>query len=230
MKFLSPVIALIGACAAGILSAQTTLESVPENLSDPKINAAQIDQRPVLPMSSTITLASTSAQISTELFETALAGNSALTVKKPPAVLGATTSGELETTPATPSPSPVVKTQSTITTPTTKSEPLPPSYWDAAFEQYGNQYSVDPELLKYIAKCESTFRQEAVNGPYGGMYQYLASTWSATRTAMGEDPNPDLRFNGEEAIKTTAWKIAHGGIRAWPSCSKRAVAALSTQS
>jgi soluble lytic murein transglycosylase-like protein len=88
---------------------------------------------------------------------------------------------------------------------TTSEKPaLPASEWDAVFEQYAAQYGVDARKLKVIAKCESTYRQDAVNGPYGGMYQYLASTWSATRNAMGEDPNPELRFNGEEAIKTTA--------------------------
>jgi soluble lytic murein transglycosylase-like protein len=97
---------------------------------------------------------------------------------------------------------------------------LPPSEWDGLFVQYATLYGVEARKLKVIAKCESTYRQDAVNGPYGGMYQYLASTWSSTRTAMGADPNPELRFNGEEAIKTTAWKIAHGGIGAWPHCGK----------
>jgi hypothetical protein len=35
---------------------------------------------------------------------------------------------------------------------------------------------------------------------------------------MGLDSNPDLRFNADESIKTAAFKIAHGGIGAWPNC------------
>lgn len=53
---------------------------------------------------------------------------------------------------------------------------------------------------------------------YVGMYQFAAQTWQSTRTAMGLDPNPELRMNAEESIKTAAYKIANGGIQAWPNC------------
>lgn len=91
---------------------------------------------------------------------------------------------------------------------------------DEHFTKYAAVFNVNKETLVRIARCESGFRAEATNGPYLGMFQYLDSTWSATRTAMGENPDPALRANAEEAIKTTAWKIAHGGIGAWPVCGK----------
>lgn len=99
-----------------------------------------------------------------------------------------------------------------------------PEQLEAWFSQYGAQFGVDPLILREIARCESGFNAASATPKYGGMYQYLSSTWQSTRSAMGADPNPDLRFNGEEAIKTTAWKIAAGGINSWPECSKRALA------
>lgn len=100
---------------------------------------------------------------------------------------------------------------------------MAPHELDGLFEKYGAQYGVDPQKLKVIAKCESGFNAgvQSKNGLYGGMYQYLASTWSGTRKQMGENPDPALRFNAEEAIKTTAWKISKGGIGAWPVCGKK---------
>ena len=133
----------------------------------------------------------------------------------------------------TPTPKPVVKPVVTATpppqpsatpTPVVPATPaLAPHELDALFQKYGAEYGVSWEKLKVIAKCESGFRANAIGGggKYGGMYQYLASTWSSTRNAMGLDPNPDLRFNAEEAIRTTAWKIAQGGTGPWPVCGKK---------
>lgn len=95
----------------------------------------------------------------------------------------------------------------------------PESQYDAWFNQYGSQFGVEPELLKKIAYCESHYNPGAQNGPYGGMYQYLDSTWQATRNLMGLDPDPDLRFDAEQSIMTSAFKIKAGGIRAWPVCA-----------
>ena len=92
--------------------------------------------------------------------------------------------------------------------------------FDEHFTKYAAAFNVNKETLVRIARCESGFREGATNGPYLGMFQYLDSTWSSTRTAMGENPDPSLRANAEEAIKTTAWKIAHGGIGSWPTCGR----------
>lgn len=100
-------------------------------------------------------------------------------------------------------------------------EELMPLELEGLFDKYCAEYKLDKELLKRIAYCESTFNSQAVNGPYAGMYQFLASTWISNRKAMGLDPNPDLRFNAEESIKTTAYKISRDGTGAWPVCGKK---------
>jgi soluble lytic murein transglycosylase-like protein len=91
----------------------------------------------------------------------------------------------------------------------------------AEMEKFGKEYGIDPRKLQRMAKCESTFNPKAVNSIYGGLYQFSPATWKSTRKSMGLDADPNLRFDPEEAIKTTAFKIAHGGIRAWPVCGKK---------
>ena len=107
-----------------------------------------------------------------------------------------------------------------------KAVALEPSALDGLFDKYGQEYGVSASVLKHIAKCESGLRPEALssNGLYGGLFQFVASTWSSNRTAMGLDPDPSLRFNAEEAIRTAAFKISRGGIGAWPVCGKKATA------
>jgi hypothetical protein len=85
-------------------------------------------------------------------------------------------------------------------------------------EKYANQYAVDKDMMINIAKCESGFRGNAVNGPYAGIYQFMTSTWVSNRRAMGLDSNPNLRFNLEESIKTAAFKMSRDGFGAWPVC------------
>lgn len=91
---------------------------------------------------------------------------------------------------------------------------------DSLFSKYSGEYSVDIELLKKIAKCESGFNPNSNNsGLYLGMFQFSSSTWIANRTRMGMDTNPDLRTNAEEAIRTAAFLISRGGRNAWPNCN-----------
>jgi hypothetical protein len=91
---------------------------------------------------------------------------------------------------------------------------------DALFTKYGQHYGVDSHVLKKIAFCESTYNPGSVNHVYAGLFQFLASTWSATRREMALDPDPALRFAAEEAIKTAAFKISREGTWAWPVCGK----------
>ena len=87
------------------------------------------------------------------------------------------------------------------------------------FSKYSNEYHVDENELKKIAQCESGFNTNSNNsGLYLGMFQFASSSWSSVRTSMGLDPNPGLRTNAEEAIKTAAYMLAHGGQNAWPNC------------
>lgn len=125
----------------------------------------------------------------------------------------------------------VITEVSSITSykPTPAPIPTPTEDINSLIQKYADQYGVDANIMKIIANCESGFRQEAVNGNFGGMYQFLASTWSSNRKAMGLDPNPNLRFNGEEAIKTAAFKMGRDGYGAWPSCSQKAFTLLAQQ-
>lgn len=88
------------------------------------------------------------------------------------------------------------------------------------FAKYSHEYAVDKQILERVAWCESSFNPEAVNGPYGGLYQFITSTWISSRQAMGLDINPALRFNPEEAIRTASYKISRDGLGAWPVCSR----------
>lgn len=92
---------------------------------------------------------------------------------------------------------------------------------DAWIVQYAAEYGVLAETLRYMAKCESTFNPGAVNGPYAGIYQYSASSWASNRKAMGEDPNPALRYDAQAAIKTTAFVVSTRGGGMWPNCMPR---------
>lgn len=85
-------------------------------------------------------------------------------------------------------------------------------------ERFGSQYGVDPNVLRYIALCESEFRPGARNGPYYGLYQFGAVTWSNFRKQMHEDPSPDLRTNAEEAVQTAAYALSLGKRGIWPNC------------
>jgi hypothetical protein len=95
---------------------------------------------------------------------------------------------------------------------------IAPSEVDSLINKYASDYAVDPNLMKKIARCESHFNPNAANGQYKGMYQYGNSTWVSTRKQMGLDTDIDLRYNAEEAIKTTAFKISRGGKMAWKDC------------
>lgn len=113
-----------------------------------------------------------------------------------------------------------IPTQAPVPTqvPTEAPAPVHAGDLESLFDKYSSEFNVDKEDMKRIAKCESGFNPEADTGLYAGMYQFHADTWASTRNAMGLDPNPDLRKNAEESIRTAAFKIAHGGRSAWPNC------------
>jgi hypothetical protein len=116
---------------------------------------------------------------------------------------------------ATPTPTPIPTATPTPTPPPVVTAPVD---LDELFSRYSGQFSVDKDQLKRIAQCEAGFNNNSVNGDYVGMFQFATSSWSVIRGRMNADPNPDLRRNPDEAIKTAAFHIAEGGIGAWPSC------------
>ncbi|MGH9857490.1 MAG: transglycosylase family protein, partial [Acidobacteriota bacterium] len=89
---------------------------------------------------------------------------------------------------------------------------------ESLFDKYSSEFNIDKEDLKRIAQCESGFNSASDTGVYAGMFQFHANTWTSTRNAMGLDANPELRKNAEEAIRTAAYKVSHGGRGAWPNC------------
>jgi hypothetical protein len=101
--------------------------------------------------------------------------------------------------------------------------PEPPAYIADLFKLYAGQFNLEVGKLQRIANCESHYHPDSISasGAYVGMFQFSASTWTSTRQAMSLDPNPELRLNAEEAIRTAAWKISHGGLGAWPVCGLR---------
>lgn len=120
----------------------------------------------------------------------------------------------------TPTPTPIPPTATPTPTPVPTRVPASPAEIDDYFKRFAQEYGIDEELLRKIAICESGYNTQSVNGAYGGMYQFHTQSWQSTRMAMGADPNPDLRFNPEEAIRTAAYKISINGAAAWPACSE----------
>jgi soluble lytic murein transglycosylase-like protein len=142
-----------------------------------------------------------------------------------PQVLAASTQAT-ETTEITPEPTtaPIV-VPSAIPTPTATPIPQPTiavaTDLETLFSEYSNTYHVAEDLLKHIAGCESGFNATSNNsGMYLGMFQFSAGTWASNRNRMGLDPNPDLRTNPEEAIRTAAYVISVQGTGPWPVCGK----------
>lgn len=116
----------------------------------------------------------------------------------------------------TPTPSP---SATPIKTPTPTPRPLFTSEQINGFiDRFGAQYGVDPNVLRYIALCESGFNQFAYNAGYAGLFQFGPATWKGLRAEIGEDTNADLRFNAEEAAQTAAFALSKGKAGIWPNC------------
>jgi hypothetical protein len=86
-------------------------------------------------------------------------------------------------------------------------------------ESFAGQYAVSPHILRHIATCESGFNPSAIQGKYVGLFQFAANTWKNYRLKIGEDPDPDLRFNAEEAVQTAAFALSRGNTGIWPNCA-----------
>jgi len=106
----------------------------------------------------------------------------------------------------TPTPTPILQ-------PSVSSEQI-----NGFIEKFAGQYGVDPSVLRSIAVCESGFNPLATNLVYAGLYQFTPTAWIKYRELLGEDTNPDLRFNAEEAVQTAAFVLSLGQTFIWPSC------------
>lgn len=117
----------------------------------------------------------------------------------------------------TPSPEP---TPTETPTPTPIPQPTFSSQQINEFiDRFAGQYNVDPHLLRHIAICESGFRPNAVSpAGYVGLYQFGPITWRNIRKEMGEDTDPALRANAEEAVQTAAYNLHINNAGIWPNC------------
>ncbi len=122
----------------------------------------------------------------------------------------------------TPSPTPRPPTPTSRPTPTPSLTPYPATGIDIDrwFDQYSKQQSVNQELLKRIARCESGFNAQSRNGIYGGLFQFSESSWQGMRQTMNLSTDTSLRFQPEEAIKTAAFALATHGPSLWANCAK----------
>ena len=148
-----------------------------------------------------------------------------------PQVLGEkVAAAEPTETPETPSPTPKpTETPSPTPLPTKRPTPKPtetpvpqPHFTSEQIygfiERFAGQYGASPDELRYIARCESGFNAFAYNAGYLGLYQFGPTTWKTYRTGLGEDPDPALRANAEEAVQTAAYALSLGKRHIWPNC------------
>lgn len=130
----------------------------------------------------------------------------------------AVASGEGRAVTVTPSSTPTPR-PTRIPTPTPKPQPQFTSQQIYEFtNEFGGRYGVDPNILRHISLCESTFKPNAKNYIYAGLFQFDTRTWQTYRRLMNENPDPDLRFNAKEAVKTAAFTISRVGTHLWPNC------------
>ena len=113
----------------------------------------------------------------------------------------------------------ITSTPSPTETPTEKTLNVASSEEINGFiERFASQYGIDPHFLRHIAVCESGFNPLAQNGSNLGLFQFTANTWISNRSEMGEETNPKLRLNAEEAVQTAAYMLSVGKRSAWPVC------------
>lgn len=126
---------------------------------------------------------------------------------------------------SSPSPSPTPKpTAKPTLKPSPSPTPLPQPVLTSAqisalVDRFAGQYAVDANVLRHIAICESGFKQFAENAGYAGLFQFGPITWKNIRLEIGEDINPDLRYNAEEAVQTAAYALSQGKTKIWPNCA-----------
>ena len=130
----------------------------------------------------------------------------------------------LPTPTSTPKSTPTPKPTATSTpTPVPTPTPMPqPSFTEEQIngfiERFSSQYSIDPNELRHIALCESGLNPFAYNSGYAGLFQFGSTTWRGYRNGLNEDPNPELRFNAEEAVQTASYALSLGKRHIWPNC------------
>jgi hypothetical protein len=130
---------------------------------------------------------------------------------------------------SSPEPTAEAATPTPLATPTPKPKPKPtktpipqPKFSsqeiNGFIDRFAGQYGVSPDVLRYMALCESGFNPAAYHAGYAGLFQFAPITWKNLRLKIGENPDIDLRFNAEEAAQTAAYAISQGKRALWPNC------------
>lgn len=119
-----------------------------------------------------------------------------------------------------PTPTPIPPTPTATQTPTLTPIIIAPANLEELFAKYSNEYSIDKELMKRIAHCESGLNPAAATSLYGGLYQFSEFLWISTRTLTGHNSDPNIRFNAEESIRTAAFMISQNHLEIWPNCNR----------
>lgn len=133
------------------------------------------------------------------------------------------------TNPPTPTPIPPTPTASPSATPAPTPTPTatflptptpiasPPDLFRLT-EKYAAEYGVDAGKLRHIAQCESGFNPQSEHLIYGGLFQFSPGAWKTYRIQMGQNPDPALRFDAEQAIRTAAYILSVNRQSIWPNC------------
>lgn len=85
-------------------------------------------------------------------------------------------------------------------------------------DKYSSLYSLDVNVVRHLALCESGLSSNATNGRYVGLFQYDSQTWKKIRSEMGLDTDPNLRYSAEESIRATTYALSQGKSKLWPNC------------
>lgn len=92
-------------------------------------------------------------------------------------------------------------------------------------QYYASKYDAPTQQLLTVAKCESTFSQEAVgdNGKANGIFQYHKPTWDRYSKLMGEELD---YYSAHDQAKLTAFVFKNypNEKRAWTCATKHGIA------
>jgi SLT domain-containing protein len=92
----------------------------------------------------------------------------------------------------------------------------------ATIVKWANVYGADSGQLLRVARCESGYRHDAVNGSYWapdgstptGLFQFVRSTYTANAARIGL-PAADERTNPDRSAQVAAWMFAHNQAWQW---------------
>lgn len=119
---------------------------------------------------------------------------------------------------ATPSATPTRQRTPTPTKAVPTPTPASSQEINGFIDRFAGQYGVDPNVIRYMALCESGFNSSATQGKYIGLFQFDATSWKNIRKQMGEPTDPYLRYSAEESVQTACYAISKGKGRMWPNC------------